>query len=136
MAIQYYKLKRKVFSGGRKSYRYVARRKVETVIDLDKIVSIVVGKCSASRGDILSVLAETETAIAWMLEEGHPVRLNLLGTFFPAIEARSCNSPEEVTRESILKFRCLFKPSKYLRDRFKAVRFVLADNEVHEVKDK
>ena len=136
MAIQYYKLKRKVFSGGRQSYRYVARRKVETVIGLDKIVSIVEGKCSASRGDILSVLAETETAIAWMLEEGHPVRLNLLGTFFPAIETRSCNSPEEVTRESILKFRCLFKPSKYLRERFKAVRFVLADNEVHEVKDK
>ena len=74
-------------------------------------------KSSMMRGDILGGLAELETTILWMLENGHPVSLGLLGTFYPAIEVQMVDSPQEVTRNLIKRFKIIFKPSMFLMDR-------------------
>ena len=81
----------------------------------------------------MSTLMELQTVLAWMLEEGHPVRLKGFGTFYPAAESKSVKNPDEITEKSFTRFRCLFKPDGYLKTRFRHVKYSLIDNEVREV---
>ena len=133
MAIQYFKFKTKVSVNGVSEDKYVARMRQELNIGLDQMAEMIEKKSTVSRGDIMGVLSELETTACWMLENGHPVTLGLFGTFYPSIEAKAMDTPEEVTASSIKRFKCIFKPSMFFRNRFKEVKFVLGDNKVREV---
>jgi predicted histone-like DNA-binding protein len=136
MAIKYFKLKRKITTNGVPQDKYIATMQVEINMNLEKIAEIIEKKSTVSRGDIMGVLSELETTVAWLLENGHPVTLGLLGTFYPSMEVKAVDSPEEVNKSTIEKFKCIFKPSIYLKKRFKEVDFVLGDNKVRKVKYK
>ena len=136
MSIKCFKQKREVPINGVPQEKYVARMQVGEKIDFERISEMIAEKSTVSKGDILAVLSELETVMCWMMEEGHPVTLGLLGTFYPSMTAKACESPQAVTKDTITKFRCIFKPSKYLKNKFKEVEFVLDDNVVHTVKSK
>ncbi len=133
MSIKFFKYKRNVFLNKELQEKYMPKMQIETVADFEMIAQMIEKKSSMSRGDILGVLAELETTILWMLENGHPVSLGLLGTFYPAIEVKMVDSPELVTRNLIKRFKIIFKPSKFFKERFKNVEFVLGDSEVRGV---
>ena len=133
MAIKYFKVLRQIFAHGILKNQYVARIQTETNFTLEMLAEMIEKKSSMSRGDIMGVLAELETTICWMLENGHPVTLGILGTFYPSIDATAVDTPQEVNISSIKRFKSIFKPSKYLKKRFKNVEFVLGDNKVREV---
>lgn len=136
MAIKYFKFKTKIFANSVTKDKYVARMQVETKIDLDKIAEIIEKRSTVSKGDIMAVLSELESTAAWLLEEGHPITLGILGTLYPTLEAMAMDTPEEVTNDTIKKFSCILKPSKFLKNRFKEVNFILGDNKVMDVKYK
>ncbi|MFA7081162.1 MAG: hypothetical protein WC135_00980 [Bacteroidales bacterium] len=136
MPIKYFRLKKKITINSIPVDRYIANIQIETNADLEMISEIIEKQSTMSRGDIMGVLAQLEPAIWFMLENGHPVTLGVLGTFYPAIDALSMDSPEKVTTRTIKRFRTIFKPSKYLKKRFKDVQFVLGDNKVREVRYK
>ena len=133
MAIKFFKYKRNVFLNKELQEKYMPKMQIETIADFEMIAQMIEKKSSMSRGDILGVLAELETTILWMLENGHPVSLGLLGTFYPAIEVKMVDSPQEVTRNLIKRFKIIFKPSKFFKERFRNVEFVLGDSEVRGV---
>ena len=133
MSIKFFKYKRNVFLNKELQEKYMPKMQIETIADFEMIAQMIEKKSSMSRGDILGVLAELETTILWMLENGHPVSLGLLGTFYPAIEVQMVDSPQEVTRNLIKRFKIIFKPSKYFKKRLKNVEFVLGDSEVRGV---
>ena len=133
MAIKFFKYKRNVFLNKELQEKYMPKMQIETTADFEMIAQMIEKKSSMSRGDILGVLAELETTILWMLENGHPVSLGLLGTFYPAIEVQMVDSPELVTRNLIKRFKIIFKPSKFFKERFRKVEFVLGDNKVRGV---
>jgi len=133
MAIKFFKYKRNVFLNKELQEKYMPKMQIETVADFEMIAQMIEKKSSMSRGDILGVLAELETTILWMLENGHPVSLGLLGTFYPGIEVKMVDSPQEVTRNLIKRFKIIFKPSKYFKKRLKNIEFVLGDSEVKTV---
>ena len=133
MAIKFFKYKRNVFLNKELQEKYMPKMQIETIADFEVIAQMIEKKSSMSRGDILGVLAELETTILWMLENGHPVSLGLLGTFYPAIEVQMVDSPQEVTRNLIKRFKIIFKPSKFFMERFRKVEFVLGDNKVRGV---
>ena len=133
MSIKFFKYKRNVFLNKELQEKYMPKMQIETVADFEMIAQMIEKKSSMSRGDILGVLAELETTILWMLENGHPVSLGLLGTFYPAIEVQMVDSPEKVTRNLIKRFKIIFKPSKFFKERFRKVEFVLGDSEVRGV---
>ncbi len=130
MAIKFYKYKRKITKDSVPEYKYMPKNHVEAIVGLEELAEMIEKKSSMSRGDILGVLAEVETTACYMLENGHPVKLGILGTFYPSIETKSVDSPEEVTGKLIKRFKVIFKPSKYLKNRFKNVEFVLGDSVV------
>ena len=136
MAIKYFKVLRQIFAHGILKNQYVARIQTETNFTLEMLAEMIEKKSSMSRGDIMGVLAELETTICWMLENGHPVTLGILGTFYPYIEATTVDDAESVTSKLIKRFKILFKPSTYLKNRLKKVGFVLGDNIVREVKSR
>ena len=136
MAIRFFKLKRLVFNQGVTEVRYHPKMHPEVTVGFEELAEMIEKKSTMSRGDVLGVLAELETTACYMLEKGHPVRLGILGTFYPSIETKSVDSPEKVTSKLIKRFKVIFKPSKYLRDRFLNVDFVLEDNVVREAKNK
>ena len=133
MAIKFFKYKRNVFLNKELQEKYMPKMQIETIADFEMIAQMIEKKSSMSRGDILGVLAELETTILWMLENGHPVSLGRLGTFYPAIEVQMVDSPELVTRNLIKRFKIIFKPSKFFKKRLKNVEFVLGDSEVRGV---
>ncbi len=136
MAIQYVKFKTKVAINGVSEEKYVARLKQETEIGFDKIADIIEKKSTISKGDILGVLSELETSVLWMLESGHKVTLGILGSFHPTIQAMAVDTPQEVNSDTIRRFRCVFKPSKFLKKKFKNISFILADNIIRVAKYK
>ena len=136
MSIKCFKQKREVPINGVPQEKYVARMQVGEKIDFERISEMIAEKSTVSKGDILAVLSELETVMCWMMEEGNPVTLGLLGTFYPSMTAKACDKSQEVTKDTITKFKCIFKPSKYLKKKFKEVEFVLDDNQVHTVKSK
>ena len=81
----------------------------------------------------MGVFAEMEEAAIFLLENGHPLELGFFGSYYPVIEAKMVDTPEEVTTKTIKRFKVIFKPSKFLKERFKKVTFVLGDNKVREV---
>ena len=135
MSIKCFKQKREVPINGVPQEKYVARMQVGEKIDFERIAEMIEKRSTVSNSDILAVLSELETVMCWVMEEGHPVTLGLLGTFYPSMTAKACDNPKDVTKDTITKFKCIFKPSKYLKKKFKEVEFVLDDNEVHTVKN-
>lgn len=133
MAIKYFKLKRKITTNSIPEDKYIAVIQQEARVGFEELAEMIEKKSTMSRGDILGVFAEMETTALWMLENGHPLILRLFGSYFPAIEATAVDTPEEVTVKTIKRFKCIYKPSVYMKKRFKKVEFVLGDNKVREV---
>ena len=136
MAIKYFKYKRKIYFNGEVKEKFMPQMQVEAPVGFEQIAEMIEKKSTMSRGDVMGVLAEVESTACYMLEKGHPVKLGILGTFFPSIETKSVDSPEKVTSRLIKRLKILFKPSTYLKKRLKNVSFELGDNRVREVKNK
>lgn len=136
MGIRYFRKKIKVNINGQTVEKFVADIQEETVLNFEDLAEMIDEASTMSRGDIAGVLLEAESAIATMLLNGHPFNFGALGTFYPTIQAKACDTPEEITTKTIKRFYPLFKPSKFLKDKFKTAVFRLGDNKVREVKYK
>lgn len=134
MSVKYHKQKRIIVVNSVNEERYIPKMQLESPVGFEQIAEMIEKKSTMSRGDIMGVLAELEVTTCYMLENGHPVTLGLMGTFYPAIETESALRAEDVTSKLIKRFKILFKPSTYLKKRFKHVGFVLGDNNIREVK--
>ena len=134
MSVKYHKQKRIIVVNSVNEERYIPKMQLESPVGFEQIAEMIEKKSTMSRGDIMGVLAELEVTTCHMLENGHPVTLGLMGTFYPAIETESTLRAEDVTSRLIKRFKILFKPSTYLKKRFKHVGFVLGDNNIREVK--
>jgi predicted histone-like DNA-binding protein len=136
MPVKYHKQKRKIVVNSTIEERFVPKMQLEAPVDFEQIAEMIEKKSTMSRGDIMGVLAELEITTCFMLENGHPVTLGLMGTFYPTIETESVLRAEDVTSKLIKRFRILFKPSTYLKKRLKHISFVLGDNNIREVKSR
>jgi predicted histone-like DNA-binding protein len=133
MPIKYFRQKRKVAINSVIVEKFIAKIQVEPKAGFELLAEIVEKKSSISRGDLLGVFAELEEAAVFLLENGHPLELDFFGSYYPVIEAKMVDTPEEVTTKTIKRFKVIFKPSKFLKERFKKVTFVLGDNKVRGV---
>ncbi|MFV0501429.1 MAG: hypothetical protein ACK5MH_07580 [Bacteroidales bacterium] len=110
MAIRFFKLKRLVINQGVLEVRYHPKMHPEVTVGFEELAEMIEKKSTMSRGDILGVLAELEVTSFFMLEKGHPVKLGILGTFYPSIETKSVDSPEKVTSKLIKRFKVYLSP--------------------------
>ena len=110
--------------------------KREKVIKMDKIAEIVEKNSGMTKGDLINVFYQMlDVAEIFLLEE-HKVDFLPLGSLTPSINAIACDNPEDVTSQTIKRYYPIFKPSKYLKKKFKEAVFHLGDNKVREVRYK
>lgn len=136
MPIKFFIQKRKIIKNSVAQTKYIPKMQLEPVVGMEEIAEMVEKKSTMSKGDILGVLSEVESAAAIYLENGHPVKLGMFGTFYPVLEVESVDTPEKVNSSLIKRLRCVFKPSKFLKKKFKEAVFHLGDNKVREVRYK
>ncbi|MBP3254350.1 MAG: hypothetical protein J6M30_07565 [Bacteroidales bacterium] len=132
----FYKVKRKVSIKGKVTEKYVATAYNQKTVDMDMIAEMITQSSTVARSDIYSVLVSMEDCIFTMLSVGHAVDMGVLGTFFPSLQAKACDTPEECNKQSIEKFKLIFKPSKHLKKKFKTIDFQLANSRVIEAGEK
>ena len=86
--------------------KFIAKIQIEPKAGFELLAEIVEKKSTISRGDLLGVFAEMEEAAIFLLENGHPLELGFFGSYYPVIEAKMVDTPEEVTTKTI-KRGCL-----------------------------
>ena len=134
MSVGYEIFKRKIVTNSTSEEKYVARLKKGTEIKIDEVARLISYRSTMSIGDITGVVAELEEVVALLLTTGHAVSLGRLGKFVPTINAESQDSPDKVRADTIRRFKCYFRPSKYLREKFKEVKYRLVSKEIREPK--
>lgn len=127
MAIEYVKIKKNIVVGATPGMKYMAKIFRGKAVDLDDIAEKIASNSTMSEGDIYGVLKELEKVLPWYLTEGHPVKLGMIGTFYPSIKVQAVDTLEKVTPETIKRTYCSFLPSKVMRDKMSATSKSLKD---------
>ena len=83
--------------------------------DMEALAEMIAYQSTLTDTDCYAVLRALERNIVQELSQGRIVRLGTLGNFQISLSAEGQNSPEEVSANSIIKSRILFRPGKKLR---------------------
>lgn len=134
MPIRFFRKKIKVNVNGETVNKYVASLERGEVITIDKVAEMVQGKSALSRGDLKNSFTQMLDVVIFMITCGHKVSLGDLGSLYPGFNAKACDTPEEVTADTVTRFYALFKPSVEFTKRLSEVEFHLRDDKVVEVK--
>ena len=95
--------------GEKKFYASIAYGKEAPVDELVKLIE----KFSAlSESDIRGVIYALENVTQDLLAQGRIVRLEKLGSFYPAISSRGEAAPDEVSSNSIRRVSVNYRPGK------------------------
>lgn len=132
----YFKKKIKVNINGVTVDKYVAYMHRGEIVTVDKIAEMVEKNSALTRGDLISGFYQMLDIAVFMLTTGHRVNLDPLGSLYPGFNAKACDTPEEVTADTITRFYPLFKASPELKSKFSEASFHLRDDIVVEVKYK
>lgn len=132
----YFKKKIKVNINGVTVDKYVAYMHRGEIVTVDKIAEMVENNSALTRGDLISGFYQMLDIAVFMLTTGHRVNLDPLGSLYPGFNAKACDTPEEVTADTITRFYPLFKASPELKSKFSEASFHLRDDIVVEVKYK
>ncbi|MBP3254592.1 MAG: HU family DNA-binding protein [Bacteroidales bacterium] len=129
--MRYKKFKRKINDNGKVVEKYMAKLHLESPVDLNEIAKRIEIQTTASEADVHLVLLALEKNIKLLLAEGHSVKLGHLGSFYPTLNARTVDSPEDITPQTIYRISCNFKPCKELRSELGDAKLNLLDNEIY-----
>ncbi len=106
--------------GVRKHYATIAYEKEVTIDDLTREIE----KFSAlSEPDIRGVIIALENVIQEKLADGHIIRLEQLGSFYPAISSNGEDDPEHVTPNSIKGVKVNYRAGKRIIQAMEAAGF-------------
>ena len=134
MPIRFFRKKIKVNVNGETVNKYIASLERGEVITIDKVAEMVQEYSSLSRGDLKNSFTQMLDVVIFMITCGHKVSLGDLGSLYPGFNAKACDTPEEVTADTVTRFYALFKPSVEFTKRMSKVEFHLRDDIVVEVK--
>jgi len=109
-----------VGGGDKKFYATIAFNEEISVEELTQEIE----KFSAlSEPDIKGVIIALENVISAKLAAGHIVRMDQLGSFYPAISSRGEETEEEVTSHSIKNVKVNYRPGKRILSAMKDAGF-------------
>ena len=115
MAIGYVVVKRNITTGFSPGEKYLAVIEREKQVDFETIAEQIVESSSMSKGDVMGVLQQLEQQMSFHLLRGASVKLGLLGIFQPAFKAKTRDTQEEVTSDTITRIYINYRPSTWLR---------------------
>ena len=117
MSIPFIRKRQKITHNGVSEEKYIAKVYLQNTVTLEDLAELVNESSTVSKGDFIAAMTECAYQVGILLGEGHPVDLGDLGRLYPAIEAKSCDTAEEVTPKSVKKIDILFRPNKELKEK-------------------
>lgn len=127
MAIPYVKVKRSINVGMEPGEKFLIKIFKEEPVDLDVIAEEIAESSTMSKGDVMGVLQQLQVRLSFHLMRGASVRLSLLGTFSPTIRAKAVPTMDELTVDTIKGVHVSFRPSPWLSNKIKGVKFKQKD---------
>ena len=78
-----------------------------------------------STGDVTHAIEELNEIFIELLSQGHIIDLGILGRFKVSINAKACDSLEQVTADTIKDVTCIYKPGKEIKHALENITFEL-----------
>ena len=103
--------------------KYYAAVVADGEVGIEKLSRLISEQCTVTEADCLAVLASLEKQMVNQLEDGRIVRLGRIGSFQIGLSSHGMDTMDEVTSNSIIKSRVLFRPAQNLKNLLKVVRF-------------
>ena len=110
-----------ILGGG--TVKYYATIVRERPIELRKFATEIANMCTLTTVDVYAVLESFIIRLHSHLEEGRIVKLGDFGSFSPSILSLAADTPDEVQRGNIKRFKVNFRPSQLLQERLSVVKF-------------
>jgi len=109
-----------VGGGDKKFYATIA---FNEEISVDELTQEIEKFSALSEPDIKGVIIALENVISAKLAAGHIIRMDKLGSFYPAISSRGEETEEEVTSNSIKNVKVNYRPGKRIISAMKDAGF-------------
>ena len=110
--------------------RYIARIELSRVIDVDELAERVGRGSTFAPAEVKGVLAEVAYYATALMADGHPVDLGELGRLYPSIDAKGCDTANEVTEKSIKSINVTYRPKKAMKQKLAKAGVKLRTKEV------
>lgn len=110
--------------------RYIARIEHSRVIDVDELAERVGRGSTFAPAEVKGVLAEVAYYATALMTDGHPVDLGELGRLYPSIDAKGCDTANEVTEKSIKSINVTYRPKKAMKQKLAKAGVKLRTKEV------
>ncbi|XOV94420.1 MAG: DNA-binding protein [Bacteroidota bacterium] len=111
-----------VVGGG--EIKYYAAIMRESKVNLRTMLGEISELTVAHPGMVLAVLEAFLYRVDNHLLNGRAVELGQLGSFYPSISSSPADTSEGVRKESIKRFKVIFRPSQLLKERLDRVKFI------------
>ena len=131
MAISYKKKQQKLWCNGKLEEKYIAKVAYNSRLNEGALAEEIASKTTASAADVMLVLTALEECISSNIARGNVIKMDILGSFYPAITAKAVDSPDKVNQFSITNKRVKFVPSQSFKDRLKEAGVRLYDPRVY-----
>ena len=110
-----------VAGGGQiKYYASIVR---EQPVNLRRFANDISKMSTLTTGDVYGVLELFMDRLHFYLEDGKIVKMGDFGSFSPAIGSSGSDTPEQINRLSITRYKVNFRPSTELANRLSNVEF-------------
>ncbi len=130
MAINIIRKLIKIYSNSEIKHRYIARVEHSRVIDVDELAEMVGRGSTFAPAEVKGVLAEVAYYAAALMADGHPVDLGELGRLYPSIDAKGCDTANEVTEKSVKSIGVTYRPKKAMKQKLAKAGVKLRTKEV------
>ena len=110
--------------------RYIARAELSRVIDVDELAKRVGRGSTFAPAEVKGVLAEVAYYATALMADGHPVDLGELGRLYPSIDAKGCDTANEVTEKSVKSIGVTYRPKKAMKQKLDKTGVKLRTKEV------
>ncbi len=128
--VKFVKVKRNINFGENPGERYVARIYRGNDVDLETLANDIANATTISYPDVIACLKALEMTVSKYVQNGQAVKLDYLGSFIPAIQAKTQESADEVDASTIKRFWCRFFPTVEFKRELSKSKFAMADLEV------
>ena len=118
--MRFKKLKKRITTGATPGVKFVAKLVKGETIPFKRMSEMMVTSSTVSKGDTLNVLDSLVTNTLYMLQAGHSVRFDGLGTFYPKAKVKAMETAEEVTAETIESIGIGFLAESDAREKMKS----------------
>jgi predicted histone-like DNA-binding protein len=127
--MKFKKKKKRITVGTTPGIKFMAQIVKGETITFKTMAAMIEKSSTVSKGDILNVLDSVTAQTIFMLQAGHSVKYDGLGTFNIRTKVKAVDTIEEVTAETVERVGIGFSPEIDFKNQIKTVPIHIEDTE-------